>query len=256
MSERDCGSSLESYSLISPHTVVQQTGEILYEYFHGLPSDLRYLATSTSRFIADATQGFLLSDALIKQLLQEKELAWFTGKNKARPRKYSEFALLQYLRRDLARDELVRLMAQRSPDRKSPGAGIELVKPDVETEQDRKIYSPPIRYVEAYALAIIIFGEMKHMGPQTQYTENFSPKFIRFPNSAPLSFPKDSVEMLDRLEELSGFVTKTVNGQITPWNLDNEDTSQRRALAFFQVGRDLPIREPLSLGEALDAPLN
>lgn len=259
MQERRQG--IEDYFIASPTVVVQETGELLSAYFKEALRDdaslaLDYFKTSTARFIGDAIQGFLLYSAYLGKLLGDKELARLTQKSGLTPQEEKEPSLIDYLRRNLSRQELAKLLKPTGLPHSVP-TKIELVKPDFpELPQIRTL---PAKYSEAYALTVIIFGELRHKAPATQYV--FASQPVRFPNTGPLSFPKDGMEMLDRLEELSSFVDRTVNLEITPRSLDSKNDSQRRSLAFFQVGKDLPVRETLTFDEEvrkllMDTPLN
>ena len=235
MQER--GRGLEGYYYFSPAMVVQQTGELLSTYFRGNFGNrslaLDYLETSTTRFVGEAIQGFLLSDSSLRERPEEKEFRRMAGKNKVKPKR-DEFLLqlLQFRKKELSKGELTAIgMQQDTLESLSQKGRIEVVRRELGLSQTA---AEPVsrNLIESYALTRIIFAQMKPKAPST--VANIV---------ANLDSPRDDMEMLDRLEELGDFVKSTVRQEVTPENLGNDHNATRRGLTFFEVGKELPLKE-------------
>lgn len=103
---------------------------------------------------------------------------------------------------------------------------------------------PYAKSVESYGLTVVILSQMPALAEQPGY-------FLGLPH-LPLTVPKDSMEMLARLDELKEFVGATGRQEITPKNLDLLSDAARRAIAFFQVGRDLLEKERLTKTQVME----
>ncbi|HZQ30010.1 MAG TPA: hypothetical protein VFA93_02955 [Patescibacteria group bacterium] len=137
------------------------------------------------------------------------------------------------LSRDLIRTQVREKGLERIMGRK------ELITGSKETE------FPHVKSLESYGLTLVILSQMAHWTQQPRYFWGLSRSL--------LTVPHDSMEMLDRLEELREFVTLTARQEVTPRNLDRTDDATQRSLAFFQVGKDLAvkIKEPSTLEEEI-----
>lgn len=103
---------------------------------------------------------------------------------------------------------------------------------------------PYTKSVESYGLTVVIVSQLPAVAEHPGY-------FLGWQH-LPIAVPREGVEMPERLDELKGFVQDTISGRITPRNLDLLSDTVRRALAFFQVGRDLLDRERMSKVEVLE----
>ncbi len=127
-----------------------------------------------------------------------------------------------------------------------------LQQPELVTGRE-DVELPHRRSLEAYGIALTVFGQMPHLADATRYV-------IELSNTMPLSVPRNSMETQDRLDELKRFIELMASRQLTARNLDLTRDRTHRVLAFFQVGRDMPDRAPLTKEEIVrkiqDAHLN
>lgn len=116
----------------------------------------------------------------------------------------------------------------------------------------REVELPLTLSIESYGLTLLILSKMRRWPEQPRYFWGLS--------RTQLTVPKDNMEMLDRLDELKQFVEAAARKKITPKNLNRTGDAAQRTFAFFQVGKNLMLREP-NIDEELarilrDTPLN
>lgn len=110
---------------------------------------------------------------------------------------------------------------------------------DLANDNDEEVF-PQTRFLESFGIAITIFSQMPDLANSNN---NY---FMPITNRMALIPPRNSMETLERLDEIRVFIEKVIGHKLKPKDLKSLRIKDDiyRPMAFFQVGKDLPIKQP------------
>jgi hypothetical protein len=102
---------------------------------------------------------------------------------------------------------------------------------------DPDIASPKTRAIESFNLTVTIFSQMPELADYHKYSPVGANKMAVIP-------PRNSFEYMERIEELRKFIDGITANSVKQKHVRRFtlQDSVYRAMAFFQVGKDLPTR--------------
>jgi hypothetical protein len=111
---------------------------------------------------------------------------------------------------------------------------------------DPDMISPKTRAIESFNLTLTIFSQMPDLADHRKYSPVYYNKLAVTP-------PQNSFEFLERIEELRGFIDGITNHTINPKHVRRLTVEDKvyRSMAFFQVGKDMPIKQAPRRNEIL-----
>lgn len=118
---------------------------------------------------------------------------------------------------------------------------------DLANDNDEEVF-PQTRSLESFGTAMIIFGLMPDLAsPNYNY-------FMPILNKMALIPPRNSIETLERLDELKIFIEEIVSHKLQPKDLRRLCMEDKiyRPMAFFQVGKDLPIKQEPTKNQVIE----
>lgn len=106
------------------------------------------------------------------------------------------------------------------------------------TSDDTDLVLPRRRAIESFNLAVVIFSQMPEYADSSKYSLLSSNRVAVHP-------PRTSLEILERIEELKQFMDDLNTKRITYKNVRKLSLEDKlfRSISFFQVGKDLPLKE-------------
>lgn len=112
---------------------------------------------------------------------------------------------------------------------------------------DEDISSPRTRALESFNLAVVIFSQMPEYADSSKY-------FLLSTNKVAVTPPKNAFELLGRVNELKGFMEDVNSHKISYKNVRKLSLEDKlfRSFSFFQVGKDIPFKEPPKKEEVIE----
>lgn len=118
---------------------------------------------------------------------------------------------------------------------------------DLANNNDEEVF-PQTRSLESFGTAMIIFGLMPDLAnPNYNY-------FMPISNKMALIPPRNSMETLERLDELKIFIKEIIDHKLQPKDLRRLRIEDKiyRPMAFFQVGKDSPIKQSPTKNQVIE----
>lgn len=112
---------------------------------------------------------------------------------------------------------------------------------------DSDLALPRKRAIESFNLATVIFSQMPEYADASKY-------FLISSNKVAVNPPRNSLEFLERINELKEFVDDLNTRRITHKNVRKLSMENKlfRSISFFQVGKDIPQKESPKKEEVLE----
>lgn len=119
---------------------------------------------------------------------------------------------------------------------------------DLANDNDEEVF-PQTRSLESFGLALTIFSQMPNLAKSNNHNYGIS-----IPNRMALIPPRNSMETLERLDELKIFIEEIVGHELQPKDLRRLRIEDKiyRPMAFFQVGKDLPIKQEPTKNQVIE----